>query len=45
MAVKIDRKITGYAVVKPEDAAVEGQSVPRETVEAALPKADVIHMH
>ena len=45
MAVKIDRKITGYAVVKPEDAAVEGQSVPRETVEAELPKADVIHMH
>ncbi|WP_101927453.1 MULTISPECIES: NrdJb [Luteimonas] len=45
MAVKIDRKITGYAVVKPEDKAVEAKAVPRETVEAELPKADVIHMH
>ncbi|TDK31563.1 NrdJb [Luteimonas terrae] len=45
MAVKIDRKITGYAVVKPEDKAVEGTSVSRETVEAELPKADVIQMH
>ena len=45
MAVKIDRKITGYAVVKPEDKAVEGTSVVRETVEAELPKADVIQMH
>lgn len=48
MAVKIDKKIEGYAVVKPEDkAAVAGASVPRETVEAeiALPVADVIQMH
>ena len=30
MAVKIDKKIKGYAVVKPEDkAAVAGASVPR----------------
>ena len=45
MAVKIDRKITGYAVVKPDDTLVEATSVPRETVEAELPSADVIHMH
>lgn len=45
MAVKIDRKITGYAVVKPDDKVVEAASVPRETVEAELPSADVIHMH
>jgi hypothetical protein len=46
MAVKIDKKIKGYAVVKPEDiAAVQGASVPRETVEAELPTADVIQMH
>lgn len=48
MAVKIDKKIKGYAVVKPEDkAAVAGASVARETVEAetALPVADVIQMH
>ena len=48
MAVKIDKKIKGYAVVKPEDkAAVAGASVPRATVEAELPLpvADVIQMH
>jgi hypothetical protein len=48
MAVKIDKKIKGYAVVKPEDkAAIAGASVARETVEAetALPVADVIQMH
>ncbi len=48
MAVKIDKKIKGYAVVKPEDkAAIAGASVPRATVEAEqpLPVADVIQMH
>ena len=53
MAVKIDKKIKGYAVVTPEDkareaAAVQGESVPRAKVEAeaaAKPKADVIQMH
>lgn len=53
MAVKIDKKIKGYAVVTPEDkareaAAVHGESVPRATIEAevaAMPMADVIQMH
>jgi hypothetical protein len=48
MAVKIDKKIKSYTVVKPEDkAAVAGASVPREAVEAetTLPVADVIQMH
>lgn len=53
MALKIDKKIKGYAVVTPEDrareaAAVQGEPVPREQVEAeaaAKPKADVIQMH
>ena len=48
MAVKIDKKIKGYAVVTPEDKAKEAakaESVPRAVVEAELPKADVIQMH
>ncbi|MGN6152617.1 MAG: TSCPD domain-containing protein [Lysobacteraceae bacterium] len=48
MAVKIDKKIKGYAVVKPEDKAKEaaqGASVARATVESELPVADVIQMH
>lgn len=48
MAVKIQKKITGYAVVSPEDKdkAVAGASVAREKVEAETPKsADVIQMH
>jgi hypothetical protein len=54
MAVKIDKKIKGYAVVTPEDKAresaapVSGESVPRSTIEAeipAKPMADVIQMH
>jgi hypothetical protein len=47
MAVKIDKKIKGYSVVTPEDKekAVKAASVPREQVEAELPKADVIQMH
>lgn len=54
MAVKIDKKIKGYAVVTPEDKAresatkVQGEPVSRDTVEAesaSKPKADVIQMH
>ena len=47
MAVKIDKKIKGYAVVTPEDKAREAkaEAVARATVEAALPTADVIQMH
>ena len=51
MAVKIEKKIKGYAVVKPEDKAreaVSGESVARSTVEAEAtgkPTADVIQMH
>ena len=48
MAVKIDKKIKGYAVVTPEDKAKEAakvESVSRATIEAQLPMADVIQMH
>ncbi len=47
MAVKIDQKITGYAVVSAEDKlkAIAGASVARATAEAELPTADVIQMH
>ncbi|HST45497.1 MAG TPA: NrdJb [Luteimonas sp.] len=47
MAIRIDQKIKGYAVVSNDDKApaVPAASVPREAVEAELPKADVIQMH
>ena len=48
MAVKIDKKIKGYAVLKPEDKAKEAAqaaSVSRAAIEAELPVADVIQMH
>ena len=47
MAVKIDKKIKGYAVVTPEDKAraVQADAVPRAVAEAELPTADVIQMH
>jgi len=47
MAVKIDKKIKGYAVVTPEDKekAVQGASVSMAQAEAELPKADIIQMH
>ena len=52
MAVKIDKKIKGYAVVTPEDKAraVQADAVPRAVAEAELhaPElhvADVIQMH
>src|SRR5687768_12930746 len=47
MAVKIDKKIKGYAVVTPEDKAREAkaEAVARATLQAELPTADVIQMH
>jgi hypothetical protein len=47
MAVKIDKKIKGYAVVTPEDKAkaLQAEAVPRAVIEAELPTADVIQMH
>ena len=48
MAVRIEQKIKGYAVVTPEDKAkeaVKADSVSRAQIEAELPVADVIHMH
>jgi hypothetical protein len=48
MAVRIDKKIKGYAVVTAEDKAKEAlkaDSVSRAQAEAELPVADVIQMH
>ena len=49
MAVRIEKKIKGYAVVTPEDkakeAAIKADSVSRAQAEAELPVADVIQMH
>ncbi|WP_159016682.1 NrdJb [Cognatiluteimonas profundi] len=46
MAVKIDKKIKGYAVVTPEaKEAARVESVQRAALEAQLPMADVIQMH
>ena len=51
MAVKIDKKIKGYAVLTPEDKAREaqpaqpGSSVARETVESESASDNVIQMH
>ena len=47
MAVKIEKKIKGYSVVRPEDkaAAAKTDAVPRERAEATLATADVIQMH
>ena len=48
MAVRIEKKIKGYAVVTPEDKAKEtlkADSVSRAQAEAELPSADVIQMH
>ena len=47
MAVRIDKKIKGYAVVTPEDKAkaTPADPVSRNAAEAALPTADVIQMH
>ena len=48
MAVRIDKKIKGYAVVSAEDKAKEiakGDSISRAQAEAELPSADVIQMH
>ena len=51
MAVKIDKKIKGYAVLTPEDKAREAQpaqaggSVSRDAIEAEAPVDNVIQMH
>lgn len=48
MAVRIDKKIKGYAVVTAEDKAkdiAKGDSISRAQAEAELPVADVIQMH
>src|SRR6478672_1175085 len=49
MAVRIEQKIKGYAVLTPEDkakeATIKAESVSRAQIEAELPVADVIHMH
>jgi len=45
MAVRIDKKIKGYAVVKPEDKAAKADPVPRAAAEAELPAGNVIQMH
>jgi hypothetical protein len=51
MAVKIDSKIKGYAVVTPEDKArdaappVQAASVDRAAMEAEAAKDNIIHMH
>ena len=49
MAVRIEKKIKGYAVVTPEDkakeAAIKADSISRAQAEAELPTADVIQMH
>ena len=48
MAVRIEKKIKGYAVVTPDDKAREaqkGESVSRTQAEAELPEDNVIQMH
>lgn len=51
MAIKIDQKIKGYAVVTPEDkardaaAALPASSIDRATAEAEAPADNIIHMH
>ncbi|MBB3227712.1 hypothetical protein FHW69_002335 [Luteibacter sp. Sphag1AF] len=43
MAIKIEKKITGYQVVKPEDKTA--QATAPAPVSDAAPMAEVIHMH
>lgn len=47
MAVRIDKKIKGYAVVKPEDKAqaAKADAVSRAEAESELPADNVIQMH
>ncbi|MDR1076280.1 MAG: NrdJb [Xanthomonadaceae bacterium] len=45
MAVKIDRKIKGYAVLSPEEKAATSAPVQVQMVEEEHPSADVIQMH
>ena len=45
MAIKISKKIKGYSVGKPDDAAIPGAAAdPRDAIELQ-PKAEVIQMH
>ncbi|RYD62007.1 MAG: NrdJb [Verrucomicrobiaceae bacterium] len=48
MAVRIEKKIKGYAVITADDKAkeaIKADSISREQAEAGLPVADVIQMH
>lgn len=45
MAFKIDQKIKGYNVVKPEDKAAPAAAQPKEARRAELKQAEVIQMH
>jgi len=45
MAIKIEKKIKGYAVVKPEDKAAPAAAAPAVPEKKEAPKAEVIQMH
>src|SRR5690242_1657860 len=45
MAIKIEKKIKGYNVVKPEDKAAAAAAAPAPAKEKEAPKAEVIQMH
>ncbi len=45
MAIKIEKKIKGYAVVKPEDKAAPATPAPKEAAKAEPKQAEVIQMH
>jgi hypothetical protein len=45
MAIKIQQKIKGYQVVKPEDKAAAPAPAPAQVKDLAPPTAEVIHMH
>ncbi|MDE1965509.1 MAG: NrdJb [Xanthomonadaceae bacterium] len=45
MSIKIEKKIKGYAVVKPEDKAAPAAAAPAVPEKKEAPKAEVIQMH
>ncbi|KFN50136.1 NrdJb [Arenimonas composti] len=46
MAIRITKKIKGYSVAKPEDAAREAAAArPAAAVPAAEPESNIVHMH
>ena len=45
MAIKIDKKITGYNVVKPEDKVADAAGSAKQATPAAPKQAEVIQMH